>query len=245
LQARTVELTRTLEHQTAFGEVLRVIASSPTELARVFETVAERATRLYGAGSVAIWQVDGDQLILVADSLVVRHMPLGGTLPLSPRTMTGRAILDARVLHIHNVRTDENRREYPGSAHTMLTNPTRLHVPLLHDGVAIGAIVLSRETVKPFTEQEIAVIRTFADQVVIAIDNTRLFEALQEANNQLAEASQHKSTFLANMSHELRTPLNAIIGYSEMLQEEAEDRGRRPSCPISSGSTGPASTCSA
>ena len=72
---------------------------------------------------------------------------------------------------------------------------------------------------------QIALLETFADQAVIAIENARLFEELQEANRQLAEASQHKSQFLANMSHELRTPLNAIIGYSEMLQEEAEDLG--------------------
>ena len=85
--------------------------------------------RLYGAGSVAIWQVNGDALRLVADSLVVRHMPLGGTLPLSPRTMTGRAILDARVLHIHDVCTAESRSEFPESAHTMSGHPTRLHVP--------------------------------------------------------------------------------------------------------------------
>src|SRR6185503_17937511 len=100
---------------------------------------------------------------------------------------------------------------------------TALCVPLLRHGSCIGVLSLQRFEVKPFTDQQIALMETFADQAVIAIENARLFDALQEANRQLAEASQHKSQFLANMSHELRTPLNAIIGYSEMLQEEAEE----------------------
>jgi signal transduction histidine kinase len=223
LERRTIDLSRALEQQTALAEVLRVIAASPTALARVFETVAERASRLYGAASVAIWQVNGDELRLVADSMIDDVVPPGSTLPLSAHTMTGRTVLAAGMLHIHDVCTDEIRREFPASAHTTSNFPTRLHLPLLRDGAALGAIVLARETVQPFTDQEIAAIQTFADQAVIAIENARLFQELQTANQQLAEASQHKSQFLANMSHELRTPLNAIIGYSEMLQEEVED----------------------
>src|SRR4249920_1120498 len=87
----------------------------------------------------------------------------------------------------------------------------------------IGVIVLARSIVRPFTDKQIELVSVFASQAVIAIENVRLFEEIQEKSRQLEEASQHKSQFLANMSHELRTPLNAIIGYSEMLQEEAED----------------------
>ena len=106
-----------------------------------------------------------------------------------------------------------------------------LVVPLWSRGVAIGALTIVRKEVRPFIQSDVFLAQTFADQAVIAIENARLFEALQEANQQLAEASHHKSAFLANMSHELRTPLNAIIGYSEMLQEEAEDTGEEAFLP--------------
>jgi signal transduction histidine kinase/CheY-like chemotaxis protein len=95
-------------------------------------------------------------------------------------------------------------------------------VPLLRDGVPLGAIGLWKTEVAPFTNKQIELLTTFADQAVIAIENVRLFNEIQDKSSQLAEASQHKSQFLANMSHELRTPLNAIIGVSEMLREDAE-----------------------
>jgi signal transduction histidine kinase len=98
-----------------------------------------------------------------------------------------------------------------------------LTAPLIRHGEAIGFFHVSRDSIEAYTPREMALVEAFADQAAIAIENARLFEELQEANAQLAEASKHKSDFLANMSHELRTPLNAIIGYSEMLQEEAED----------------------
>jgi signal transduction histidine kinase len=92
----------------------------------------------------------------------------------------------------------------------------------MREGRPIGGIFLTRPTVDPFTDQQINLVATFADQAVIAIENVRLFDEIQDKSRQLVEASHHKSQFLANMSHELRTPLNAIIGVSEMLREDAE-----------------------
>src|SRR6185295_6933292 len=102
-----------------------------------------------------------------------------------------------------------------GGMHTMLS------VPLLREGTPIGVFALARRSVRPFTERQIALVETFADQAVIAIENVRLFDEIQDKNRQLQLASENKSQFVSSMSHELRTPLNAIIGLTEMMVTNA------------------------
>jgi signal transduction histidine kinase len=135
-------------------------------------------------------------------------------------SVVGRALLAREPVQVADVLSDP---EYTHSEPQKKAGyRTFLAVPLLREGHPIGVITLGRRAVLPFTEKQIEFVTTFADQAVIAIENVRLFDEIQEKSRQLAEASQHKSQFLANMSHELRTPLNAIIGVSEMLREDAE-----------------------
>src|SRR5262245_50510763 len=96
-----------------------------------------------------------------------------------------------------------------------------LAVPLLREGIPIGVLLLGRTVVRPFTEKQIELVTTFADQAVIAIENVRLFDEIQDKNRQLQLASENKSQFVSSMSHELRTPLNAIIGLTEMMVKNA------------------------
>jgi signal transduction histidine kinase len=129
-------------------------------------------------------------------------------------------LLERKSIHIPDVQADP---EYTMVGITRQAGfHTILGVPLLREGNPIGVVLLGRNTVRPFSDKQIELVTTFADQAVIAIENVRLFDEIQEKSRQLAEASQHKSQFLANMSHELRTPLNAIIGVTEMLREDAE-----------------------
>jgi signal transduction histidine kinase len=140
--------------------------------------------------------------------------------------ISGRAVIDRRTIQVADMLAEAD--EYPESWMTALQQGyrTALAVPLVHAGEAIGVIFIRRSEVRPFTERQIELVNTFADQAVIAIENSRLFEEVQARTRELAKtvkdleiASQHKNQFVANMSHELRTPLAAILGYAELIQE--------------------------
>ena len=217
------ELRESLQQQTATAEVLKTISRTVFDLRRVLETLLENAVRLSGAKHGTIFRYDGECCRAAAD---YNNPP--GLLELWQRTpiragrqtTTGRALLERRPVQITDAQADPEY-EFP-EALKLQASGSVLAVPLLREGVPLGIITMWKTEIAPFTDRQIELVTTFADQAVIAIENVRLFDEIQDKSRQLAEASQHKSQFLANMSHELRTPLNAIIGVSEMLREDAE-----------------------
>jgi len=223
LRQRTGDLTESLEHQTATSEVLNVITRSPTDAQPVFDAIVESASRLCDAIFSLVFLYDGDLLRLVATHNFTPEVldKLFQTYPKRPdrSVLAGRAVLDGRIAHVPDLFVDP---EYSHELALAGNWRAALAVPMLRDGKPVGAISVGRADAVPFSERQIQLLTTFADQAVIAIENVRLFDEIQEKSRQLSEASQHKSQFLANMSHELRTPLNAIIGVSEMLREDAE-----------------------
>jgi signal transduction histidine kinase len=223
VEERTRELTESLAQQTATSEILGVIASSPTDIQPVLDAVAERAARLCEAQDAIIFRVVGDhhQPVAKFGSIPAPDFPV----PVTRGFPGGRAIIDRQTVHIHDIEALLNT-EYEDVKHIQKEcgQRTVLATPLLREGVAIGTIVIRRLQVRPFTEKQIALLKTFADQAVIAIENVRLFQEIQEKNQELEAADKHKSQFLANVSHELRTPLNSIIGFTRIVMRRSEGK---------------------
>jgi two-component system, NtrC family, sensor kinase len=221
LEARNREVTEALEQQTATAEILRVIASSPTDLQPVMDAVAENSARVCGATDSSIYRLEGEHLRLMA-----RHGPLrrprtiGDPFRVSRGAISGRVVLDGRTIHVEDVMAAES--EFPESLalNRLVGSPTRtmLGTPLLREGAPLGVIVISRgPEVRPFSVKQIALLETFANQAVIAIENVRLFKELEARTRELGRSVDELKALgevgqAVSSTLDLQTVLSTIVG---------------------------------
>jgi GAF domain-containing protein len=223
LRQRTDDLSEALEHQTATGEILSSISDSITDAKPVFDAIVRNLRRLFDTRFAMVQVLKDGIVYLVAagDEVEFETLRQQFPRPLDESTGSGRAMVSKRVVQFAPL-TDPATPPATRQFARELGFNSVIFAPMLREDKVIGVIGTARYSAESFDDKQVTLIKTFADQAVIAIENVRLFDEIQDKSRQLAEASQHKSRFLANMSHELRTPLNAIIGVSEMLREDAE-----------------------
>ncbi len=232
LRERTDELGRSVGELRALGEVSQAV-NSTLDLETVLSTIVTKAVQLSNTGAGAIYVFDeGDREFHLRatygmdreliDALSQRHIGLNET------------VVTAALAHRDPIQVADLREDVPNPINEITIRAgyrARLTAPLFRGDEVVGLLVVRRRTPGAFPPNTVDLIKTFAAQSVLAIQNARLFHEIEDKRRELEVAGQHKSQFLANMSHELRTPLNAIIGYSEILQEEVTDLGQQDLVP--------------
>ncbi|MBI1736842.1 MAG: GAF domain-containing protein [Candidatus Rokubacteria bacterium] len=222
LQERTRELGRSVDQLTALGEVSRAV-SSTLDLDRVLNTVVSRASQLAGADGCSIYEYDekaggfrvratsqlSSELVETQRSAVI-HAGEGAV---------GRLVDTREPVQIPDIAGEDAYQSPLRDVLLRAGHRALLAVPMLHEDRVVGGLVVSRKAPGEFPAETVELLKTFANQSALAIQNARLFREIEDKSGELEVANRHKSEFLASMSHELRTPLNAVIGFSEVLLE--------------------------
>ena len=229
VQARTKELSEALEQQTATADVLNVISRSPSELEPVLDTIVKTAARLCSAEYSFIVRCADDRCHLVAANRVeAEHIQYLARNPVTiDRTsVTGRVALERNTLHVPDVLADPEFKQLDWQK--VGRQRTVLGVPLLREGTLVGVMILARTEIKPFTEKQVELVSTFADQAVIAIENVRLFEEVQARTRELSQSVEElralgEVTQAVNSTLDLQTVLDTIVAKATQLS--ATDAG--------------------
>jgi serine phosphatase RsbU (regulator of sigma subunit)/CRP-like cAMP-binding protein len=214
-------LSEALQRKTAISEILRAISNSPTDAQSVLDTVAEAAARLCDVTNVEIFQVEGDEVRLVAKHGQYRIWPIGFSFRISREMVVGRTIADAASVHVHDLQAAET--DFPQGAvyAKQYGHRTVFATPLLREGVAIGAILIRRLEVRPLTDNQITLLKTFADQAAIAIENVRLFKEIREKSRMVEEQAKELSEWNAALETRVAEQVDQIERLAKLEHELA------------------------
>jgi two-component system, NtrC family, sensor kinase len=224
LDGRNRDLSEALEQQTATGEILRVISSSPTDVQPVLNAVAENAARLCDAPDVIILRLDGDTLAMATHiGPFALTLPPDFRLPISRGSVSGRAFIDRRTVHVHDLVAEADTEFPQGKALALhFGHHTMLATPLLGEGVPLGVICVLRTEVRPFADRQVRLLEIFASQAAIAIENVRLFQELQARTRDLARSVEQLQALGAvgqavSSTLDLETVLTTIVSRADLL----------------------------
>ena len=225
VEDRTTELSNALEQQTATSEVLSVIARSPVELQPVYQTILANTTRLCEANIAAFFLYDGEVLSTAASygttQEYAEHLENSKLRP-SRETTTRLAALERKTVHVADLLSDPGFSPKPRQLYEKENVRTVLSVPMLREDELIGVITTWRREVRPFTDKQVALVKTFADQAVIAIENMRLFQELQARTGELARSVEELKALgevgqAVSSTLDLQTVLSTIVGHAVQL----------------------------
>ena len=213
LEQKERELYEASQQRMAISEILRAISNTPTNSQSVLDTVAKAAARLCDVTDAEIFQVEGDEVRLVAKHGPYRIWPIGFSLRINRDLVVGRTVADRTSVHVHDLQAAET--DFPqGAAYAkQYGHRTVFATPLLREGVAIGAILIRRLEIRPLTDNQIALLKTFADQAAIAIENVKLINQIQEKSRKVEEQSKE----LAEWNAALETRVAAQVAQLERL----------------------------
>jgi len=219
LEQKERELYEALQQRMAISEIVRAISNSPSNSQSVLDTVAEAAARLCDVTNAEIFQVEGDDIRLVAKFGDYQIWPIGFALRLNRDFVLGRTILDRTSVHVHDLQAAEE--DFPqGAAYAKrYGHSTIFATPLLRGGLAVGAIVIRRMEVRPLTENQIALLKTFADQAAIAIENVRLFNEIQEKTRKVEEQTKELTKWNAQLETRVAEQVAKLEQLSKLEHE--------------------------